>query len=188
MTEVFGVLGDPKTWKPIREKSADELRTELEAQRAHEREVEQLVDEALAGRQAKHLAGERRANEAEISKLVDDFFADELLSIKEKRLPPDRTRDRYVETFREFARFCQRYSLTDMPATGPVMFWWLMNDQKPELVKQRANALRFMHEINKQFCDQMYLVAAEKWARTAKSHKTNSGNGAANPEGTKDNG
>src|SRR5262249_1713367 len=148
MTEIFGVLGDPRKWKPIREKSAEEQRAELEAQREHECEVAQLIDEAMAGRQAAHLAGERKLNEEEVERAVDQFFADSLLSIKERALPPVRTRDRYVEIFREFAGWCQQHSLTDMPAPGCVMFWWLVHDANPGLVKRRANALRFVQPFD----------------------------------------
>lgn len=181
-------LLDPSKWvhddKPVHVPASEECRQQYEEQRAYEREVQELIDEAMAGRQAAHLAGERKLNEEEVERVVDRFFADSLLSIKEKAVPPERTRNKHIKVFREFSDFCREQNLTSLPARGPTMFWWLVGDCKPELVKQRANALRFVHEISKEFCDETYLVAAEKWARTAKSHQSTGSNGAANPEGT----
>src|SRR5262249_51844636 len=100
MTEVFGVLGDLSKWpkddNPVREKTVAECHAEWEEQRRYEREVQELIDEALGGREAKHLAGERERNEAALSAYVDDLLMDELGRIIEKRLPSEKVREKYV--------------------------------------------------------------------------------------------
>src|SRR5262249_49129058 len=176
MTEIFGVLGDPRKWskKPIRVKTTDEIRAEQEEYRKYEREVEQLIDEAKQGRAAKHLAGERQANEAKIASYVDQMLADELIMIVEKRMPSETVRQKYIETFKDFATWCRSQGVEALPAAGPVIFLWLVQDRRPELVAQRARALRFVFEVSRAFLDEPYIAAAERWARLkSKTKKEN---------------
>src|SRR5262249_8679919 len=178
MTEIFGVLGDPRKWskKPIRVKTTDEIRAEQEEYRKYEREVEQLIDEAIQGRAAKHLAGERQANEAKIASYVDQLLADELITIVEKKFPPEKVRQKYIETFREFWTWCRENGVDALPASGPVMFSWLVHDSAPEEVAQRTRALRFVHEISREYLDTSYIAAAERWARVTNKTKKESEN------------
>ena len=182
MTETFGVLGDPRKWskKPIRVKTKDEIRAEWEEHRKYEREVEQLIDEAIQGRAAKHLAGERQANEAKIASYVDQMLADELITIVEKRMPSENVRQKYIETFKEFSTFCRENGVDALPASGPVMFDWLVHDSAPEKVTQRTRALRFVHEISREYFDESYIVAAERWARIKPKNEKENEDGKEN--------
>src|SRR5262249_10346305 len=154
----------PRKWKRGPPPTEAEMRADLEALRAHEKEVERLIDEALEGRAAKHHEGERQCNEAAIASYVDQVIADELLRIEEKRLPPEKVRDRYLETFREFQTFCRENGVGWLPAAGPTMFLWLVSDCAPEKCSQRIRALRFMHDVSREYIDERYIAAAERWA------------------------
>jgi len=112
-------LLDPSKWnkpaKPLKMLTSEE-------QRELDKEIQELIDEALGGRAAKHLKGERQRNEAAIASYVDQLLADELLRISEPRLPSKKTRDKYMETWREFADWCRFNGVDPLPAAGPVMF------------------------------------------------------------------
>src|SRR5262245_12612421 len=126
---------------------------EWEEQRRHEREVQELIEEALEGRAARHLKGERQRNEASIASYVDQFLADELLRISEPRLPSARQRDRLMKTWREFTEWTREQGVDALPASGPVMFSWLVHDHAPEKVSQRVRALRFVHDVSREHFD-----------------------------------
>jgi len=168
MTErVFGVLGDPRKWKrgPIKVETTAEYRARREREAKEDREVRELIDEAMNGRAARHHAGERQRNEAAISSYVNDILADELLRIEDKKMPVPKTRDKYMATFGEFTEWCRANGVDWLPAAGPVIFLWLVEDRRPDLVAQRTRALRFVYEVSREFLDEPYLAAAERWAR-----------------------
>src|SRR5215831_11836912 len=176
MTERFGVLGDPRKWKkgPVKRQTAAEIRAEWEEHRA-------LIHEALEGRAGRHHEGERQHNEAAIASYVDQVIADELLRIEEKRLPPEKVRDKYLETFREFQTFCRENGVGWLPAAGPTMFLWLVSDCAPEKCSQRIRALRFMHDVSREYIDERYIAAAERWARLKSKTKKENEDGKENP-------
>src|SRR5262249_14782325 len=143
-------------------------------------------NEAMQGRAARHHAGERRANEAKLAAEVDQLLMDELIRISEKKLPSERTRDKLMKTWREFTDWCRSQGVDALPASGPWMFAWLAHDSAPEKVAQRTRALRFVFDVSREYLDERYIAAAERWARIVK--KPNGTNGAAKPEGTEENG
>jgi len=172
-----GILADlddpnrPRDNKPVHNPTAEECRREWEEQRAFENEIQALVNEAMEGRTARHLAGERQLNEARIAAEVDGRLVEELIKIAEKRFPPERVRKKLLATFREFSSWCRENGVDPLPATGPVTFAWLVSDNEPKKLSQRARALRFVHDINREYLDTSYIVAAERWARITKTKK-----------------
>jgi|SRR5262249_17144485 len=148
-----GLLGgDPsKKGKPFKMLSSEE-------QRELDKEIQELIDEALGGRAARHLRGERQKNEAEIAAFVDQLLADELISVEEKKLPPEKTRNKYMATFREFAEWCR---------TNGVDALWLV--QAPDKIAQRVRALRYVFDISREHLDERYIATAERYARIVKT-------------------
>jgi len=177
MADIFGVLGDPRKWpkdnKPIKVETAAEYRARREREAEEDREIRQLIDEAMEGRAARHHAGERQRNEAAISAYVDQLLADELIRIGEKKLPSKKKRDEYMATFRECAEWCRETGVNWLPAAGPVIFAWLAHDHAPEKVAQRTRALRFVYESSREYLDTSYIAAAERWARIVNKKKEN---------------
>src|SRR5262249_32698945 len=157
-----GLLGgDPsKKGKPFKMLSSEE-------QRELDKEIQELIDEALGGRAARHLRGERQKNEAEIAAFVDQLLADELISVEEKKLPPEKTRNKYMATFREFAEWCRTNGVDALPCAGQVVFFWLV--QAPDKIAQRVRALRYVFDISREHLDERYIATAERYARIVKT-------------------
>jgi len=133
--------------------------------------------ERLGRRAAKHLKGERQRNEAEITAFVDQLIEDELLRISEKRLPPEKTLVKYRAIFRDFAEWARANGVDALPAAGAVIFFWLTHDSAPEKVSQRIRALRFAHDVSREYFDESYVAAAERWARIVKPKQKEASNG-----------
>src|SRR5262245_12026425 len=140
MTGIIDPSKWPKDSKPIKVETAAEYRARRTREDEEDRQIRELINEAMEGRAAKLHAGERQANEAKIASYVDQMLADELITIVEKRMPSESVRQKYIDTFKEFSTFCREDGVDALPASGPVMFSWLVHDYAPEKVTQRTRA------------------------------------------------
>src|SRR5215472_12645449 len=164
--------------KPVRVPTAEEYRRQLEEDRAHQREIERLVDLAIETEHAQHLQGERKQREAEISKLLDEYFADHLADVIEEELPPEETRRKYIAQFKVFEQFCREQGVGSLPAAPETIFYFCVFDLKPQEVEGRLAALKWVHRVNKKYWPEAYARAAEKWAQETKPLSSGEDNAA----------
>jgi hypothetical protein len=108
---------------------------------------------------------------AEIERGVERVLRDHIPAEHRRTWPDEQKRADYRDCYVEFALWCRKRDLSPMPTDGFTVAAFLIEAREAgatlEQLKLAARGIRFWHEINERFLDQLPINAALRYARQA---------------------